>query len=241
MALLGGTALARPGLEYRDRGNRHEGVRRGPPVSGYAIELLSSRAIHQEPPPSDKIPPVYRVQFFLAKDASVYVVVREVENKHSYWLDRVKRPTWAKGFDNVFEWATRDVIAQLPGSPLSLYDLGVVVRVGYESPSDLERVAPAILYYSAPPASITGYEFVFKTNATARLDFSVEKSDGTAAKPAPDPRTVAKWSYGIPLRVTWDATKAEAGEYRLKAIGRVLENNQVFGKEIQFFHQPKVR
>ena len=181
------------------------------------------------------------MRFFLEKPAPAYVVVREVENKHSYWLDKVRPPTpWGPGFANAFEWSTRDVIGQLPG--LKLYDLGVTVRVGNEMPSDLETVAPVVLYHSVLPGAISGYEFAFKTNATARLEFSVERGDGTAVTPAPKPRIVQRWPYGVPLQVTWDASKAGAGEYRLKVQGRVLENNQTFGKEDSgSLHQPSVR
>jgi hypothetical protein len=238
-AFLCGTAHAGSSLEYRSRGNRFEGIR-ALPVSGYTIELLSARAIYQEPAAAGKTPAVYRMRFFLGQPASPYVVVREVDNRYSYWLDKVEpRTPWRPGFDNVFEWPTQDVIGQLTG--LGLYDLGVIVRVGNESPSDLETVAPVILYYSVPPGSITGYEFVFKTNVTARLEFSVERSDGTPVRSAPEPRVVRSWSYGTPLRVRWNAAAAEKGEYRLKVQGRVLENNQTFGKEIRFYHQPKVR
>jgi hypothetical protein len=238
-AFLCSAALAQSSLEYRNRGNRFEGVR-ALPVSGYTIELLSAQAIYREPLPAGTMPALYRMRFYLVEPASPYVVVREVDNRHSYWLDQVKpRAPWRPGFDNVFEWPTQDVIGQLNG--LNLYDLGVTVRVGNESPSDLETVAPVILYYSVPPGSIDGYEFVFKTNVTARLEFDVERSDGSPVKHAPEPRVVRSWSYGTPLRVRWKAATADAGEYRLKVQGRVLENNQTFGKEIRFYHQPKVR
>ena len=238
-AVLSGSALAQSNLDYRNRGNRFEGVR-PLPVSGYTIELLSFRATYDEPLPAGSTPPLYRMRFFLEKPAPAYVVVREVENKHSYWLDKVRPPTpWGPGFANAFEWSTRDVIDQLPG--LKLYDLGVTVRVANEMPSDVETVAPVILYHSVLPGAISGYEFALKTNATARLEFSVERSDGTAVTPTPTPRIVPRWSYGVPLQVIWDASRAAAGEYRLKVTGRVLENNDKFGKEIRFFHQPNVR
>lgn len=238
--VLAGAAFGQSNVEYRNRGDRFEGVR-SLPVSGYTIELLSFQAIYKElPPPPDKTPPFYRMRFFLDRPAAAYVVVREVDNRHSYWLDNVKPTTpWRPGFGNVFEWPTAEVIRQLPG--LELDELGVTVRVGYEHPSDLETVAPAILYSSVPPRTVSAYEFAFKTNVTARLAFSIERSDGSPVKPGPEPRVLKKWSYGVPLRVTWNATGAQAGAYRLMVEGRVLENNQKFGKEIRFFHQPTVQ
>lgn len=238
-ALLCGAALAQSSLEYRNRGNRFEGVR-ALPVSGYTIELLSFRAAYDEPLPAERHPARYRMRFFLEKPVPAYVTVREVKNTHCYWLDNVRPPKpWGPGFANYFEWSTRDVIDQLPG--LKLYDLGVTVRVGNANPSDVERIAPVILYHSTLPGTVSGYELAFKTNATARLEFSVERADGSPVVPAPKPTIVQKWSYGEPLLVSWDASKAGAGEYRLQVRGRVLENNQTFGKEIRFFHQPNVR
>jgi len=237
VVVFGTTAFAQPSTEYRSRGNRWEGVR-DLPVSGYTIELLSFRAIHREGPQVDKTSQVYRLRFFLDRQVPVYVVVREVDNKRSYWLDQVRPATpWRPGFENMFEWPSKDVIRQLN---LSLDDLGVTVRLEHEHPSDLESVAPALLYSSIPPGSISGYEFAVKTNVAARLEFSIEGGDGRPVLPAPAPRVVGNWSYGVPLRVTWDASMAQAGEYRLTIQGRVLENNQKFRKVVRFFHQPRV-
>jgi hypothetical protein len=231
------TAFAQSSTEYRSRGNRWEGVR-DLPVSGYTIELLSFRASHRE----DLQPAtaqVYRLRFFLNRPVPAYVVVREVDNRHSYWLDQVMPATpWKPGFENLFEWPNKEVIRQLN---LNLDDLGVIVRLESEYPSDLETVAPALLYSSAPPGSISSYDFFFKTNVTARLEFSIEDSDGRPVVPAPAPRVVKNWPYSVPLRVTWDAAKAQAGEYRLTVQGRVLENNEKFEKVVRFFHQPRVR
>ncbi len=235
--LAAGPALSQPRVDYRDRGDRFEGVRRFP-VSGYTIELLAAQATYKEPLPAGTTPAIYRLRFFLERPAPAHVVVREVDNRHSYWLDKLQPATpWRAGFANQFAWPTSDVIGKLPG--LGLYDLGVVVRLGSESPSDLETVAPAVLYHSALPAAIAGYEFAFKTNATARLELSVERSDGTPVEPPPEPRVLRSWPFGAPLRVTWDASHARAGEYRLRVSGRALQNNQPFRKEVRFFHQPK--
>jgi hypothetical protein len=237
VVVFGTTAFAQPSTEYRSRGNRWEGVR-DLPVSGYTIELLSLRAIHREGPQVDKTPQVYRLRFFLDRPMPVYVVVREVDNKRSYWLDQVRPASpWRPGFENMFEWPSKDVIRQLNLSP---DDLGVTVRLEHEHPSDLETVAPALLYSSTPPGSISGYEFAFKTNVTARLEFSIEGGDGRPVSSSPMPGVVGNWPYGVPLRVTWDAATAQAGEYRLTVQGRVLENNEKFRKIVRFFHQPRV-
>ena len=239
LALLCEAALAQSSVEYRNRGNRNEGVR-SLPVSGYTIELLSFRVLYEEPLALGGLPSQYRVRFSLDKQAPAYLVVREIDNKHSYWLDNVKpKAPWTSGFNNEFAWPTADVISHI--SDLKLYDLGVTVRVGNSTPAAIERVAPAILYHSITPASIAGYEFAFKTNVTAGLEFRIEKSDGIAPKAAAVPRALRKWSYGVPFRVKWDASNADPGKYQLKVVGRVLENNETFTQDVEFMHQPKVR
>ncbi len=228
------------GTEYGSRGNRNEGVREFP-VSGYTIELLSARAVGVGVESPTTTPESVRMLFYLERAEPTFVVVREVDNKYSYWLDQVKPSApWRPGFDNMFEWPTADVIGKLPG--LKIDDLGLTVRVGSENPSDLEIVAPGFLCLSQCPKTIRSYEFAFKTNATARLEFSIERSDHRhSAQLELEPQILPAWSYGIPVRVTWNAANAEAGEYRLKVAGRVLENNKRFGKEVRFFHQPTVK
>jgi hypothetical protein len=239
LALFSDFALAQRSLEYGPRGNRWEGVR-ALPVSGYAIELLSFRVRYEEPVPSGRIPGHYRVRFPLDRDAPAYLVIREIDNKHSYWLDHVNPETaWSPGFNNIFEWPTADVLAYI--SDVKLYDLGVIVRVSDPNPRSIERVAPAILYYSTSPTSVSGYEFAFKSNATVSLQFTIESGDGRLAKSQPVPPTLRKWSYDVPFSVKWDASNAPPGKYRLKVNARVLENNDKLVQEVEFVHQPKIR
>jgi hypothetical protein len=239
LGFLYDATLAQSSLEYRNRGNRYEGVR-ALPVSGYTIELLSFRALYEEPGGAGGLPPQYRVRFFLEKEAPAYLVVREIDDKESYWLDNVKPKTsWASGFNNLFEWPTADVLAHIPA--LKLYDLGVIVRVADPNPTSKDRVAPAILYHSQYPTSVSGYKFVFKTNATVGFEFMIEESDGRVPKSQPEPRVVRTWQYKAPLSVKWDASTARPGRYRLKVIARVLENNDKLTQEVEFVHQPNVR
>jgi len=230
-------------LEYQNRGDYYEGVR-ATPAAGLTIELLSAKAIHNEPASTETLPPRYRLRFYLKKDTlPVSVVVQDVAGKTGYVLDKVKpaRP-WGTGFDNVFEWSTHDVIAHIPGLE-DLNRLGVVVRLGRATPSGHEEIAPALLYYrSDPPASITSYEFAFKTTTTARLAINVERTDGAEVAVQPTPKAVPQWLGGdIPLRVTWDAANAAPGEYRLVVRGQSLQNAERFEERVTFYHEPILR
>src|SRR5262249_55674453 len=159
-------------------------------------------------------------------------VVREIDNKESYWLDQVKPKTsWTAGFNNIFEWPTADVLAYIPA--LKLYDLGIIVRVADPNPTSKDKIASAILYHSRPPMSVSGYKFVFKTNATVGFEFAIEDKDGTVPKSQPEPRVVRTWPYNVPLPVKWAASTARPGKYLLKVIARVLENNEKLTQEVE--------
>lgn len=231
-------SLAQAGIEYRQRGNRAEGVR-ALPVSGYLIELVSFRARYDEQSTPAPLSP-YRLRFFLDRDAPAYVVVREQENRYSYWLDKVRPASpWRTGFGNVFEWSSQEVLAQL--SELRPDQLGVTVRLGGDSPSSVERVAPAILYRTTAPTAITAYEVTFVSNVSIRFTASVEREDGAAAIGAVEPPSLRSWPPGLPLRLSWDASLAAAGRYRLRLRAQSRENLERFDQVVEFFHQPQVR
>ena len=237
-ALCASACSAQADIEYRARGNRAEGVR-NLPVSGYSLELLSFRALPLEAA-QGSLPAQYHIRFFLDRDRPAHLVVREVENRYSYWLDKV-RPTkpWRAGFDNIFDWSTREVLAQLPELPVDR--LAVTVRLDTETPSSVERVAPAIVYHTAAPKAVTAYEVVFVANARLRVDASVERIDGSAAPGQMERGTLASWPAGVPFTLRWDAMSAPAGSYRLRLRAQVRENLERFDQLVEFHHQPVVR
>src|SRR5271165_3122518 len=78
-------------LEYQNRGDYYEGVR-ATPAAGLIIELLSAKAIHNEPASTETLPPKYRLRFYLLKNdiRPVSVVVQDVGGQTGYVLDKVK-------------------------------------------------------------------------------------------------------------------------------------------------------
>jgi hypothetical protein len=102
------SALGEMHLQYRNRGNRYEGVR-PKPVSGYDIELISARVGYKEA--GKQMPERLKVQVYLAQPSQVHLTVRELDYKYYYWMDKVQpAKPWQPGFDNVFDWPTREVI-----------------------------------------------------------------------------------------------------------------------------------
>ena len=227
-------ALAETQLKYRDRGDRYEGIKEKP-ISGYDIELISARVDYKEE--VMQMPDRLKVSFYLERPTKVYLIVRELDYKHHYWLDKVQPPKpWRLGFSNVFEWSTRDVIKQLDA--LQIYDLGVVARLEKPEPSKVERVAPVILYHSQLPALINAYLFTFKTSNDARLTCSIYKegeSEPLFTQVHPRQRS------GRPFTVRWHTSTAVEGFHRLVVSGYFLDTNNPITQTVSFYYQPVVK
>ena len=104
-------------MEYRDRGDRYEGVKQRP-VSGYDIEVISVLIDHKET--ATQLPDWFKLKFFLEQSYDVYITVRELDYKYYYWMDKVRPPKpWQQGFSNDFSWPTREVIKQLGNVKIS--------------------------------------------------------------------------------------------------------------------------
>lgn len=228
------STLAEMHLQYRSRGNRFEGIR-PKPVSGFDIELLSARVDYKEE--GMQIPERFKVKVYLEWPSEVHLTVRELDYKYYYWMDKVQpAKPWQPGFDNVFDWPTREVIQQL--GKINMYDLGVVARLGNTNPSIVERVAPAIFYHSQLPANVEGYVFTFKTNGHTRLTCEVYEQEGV--KPV-FTHNIHRQPGGSAFTVRWDSSQAAEGGYRLVVRGFFLEDNRRINQTVSFYHQPAVK
>jgi len=221
-------------LQYQNRGNRYEGIK-PKPVSGYDIELISARVDYKEE--AKQLPAQFKVQFYLERLSKVYLTARELDYKYYYWMDKVQSAQlWRPGFDNTFDWPTREVIQQL--GQITMYELGVVARLDKPEPSQSERVAPVIFYYSHLPTVIIGYLFTFKTGGDARLTATVYK-DGES-----EPlftQILQRQRGGRPFTVRWDSSQAGHGVYTLVLRGYFLNTNSPIDQTVTFYHQPDVR
>jgi hypothetical protein len=228
-------AYAQTGIEYQDRGDRYEGVRPRP-VSNYDIELISARADYEEPAAS--LPPTLKVRFFLPDAQQVNIVVRELEFRQYYWLDRAQpRQPWRRGFDNEFAWPSDAVLGRLP-QQVSLSDLGVVARLGGLEPSADERVAPAILYHTRPPRTVTAYLLVFKTASDARLVYRIFRDGESTPLVIGEP---LRPRAGRPFLIHWDAARAGRGIYRVVLEGFTLDANRALQQTVRFAHEPQAQ
>jgi len=222
-------------LDYQNRGAHYEGVR-PKPVSGYDIEVISVLADYLEP--ATQLPHQLRVGFYLQSQTPVHLTVREQDYRLYYWLDKVKPAKgWRAKSVNEYTWPTAPVLRQLD-QKLNLYELGVLIRLGRETPAENEEIAPAILYHEQPPDKIGGYLFTMKTNGDARLSCKVFRGREQTELMTQAFRRIPG---GRPFTVRWDAERAPEGQYALVCNGYFLDTNQPLRQTVRFFHRSTVR
>lgn len=232
LLFLGLTTLGMAGdtLSYRDRGNRHEGTK-PKPIGGYEVELLGAVV---EPVPGADFPDKAVLSFFLERDETVHVLIRERDPKEYYRLDQVKPASpWRPGAANTFTWPSGDVLRPLGLRPS---DLLVLARLGFDKPRFRERVAPVLLGPAAGGRRISGYRFTFRLQSTAKIRHAVYEP-GSAAPIQP----VAPYSRrpaDTPFEIFWSAEGRAEGTYRLVLQGYFTADNQPLQQEVELFHSP---
>ena len=220
-------------LKYQDRGDRHEGIDKGFPVSD-RVELISATIDHNEP--LSQIPDQYKLKFFLSQKVPVFVRVREIDNKYNYWLDKLQpRNGWQQGFNNEFQWPTQEVIKR---KQIRLDDLGAVAQLDTADSSLDMKVAPVILFSSQLPNRISEYSFTFKVGRKADVTCSFSKDSGTSP-------SLATQSFLVigqrPRTVSWRAVNANEGWYRLSISVIYKNNSQKVDQIVRFYHRATIR
>jgi hypothetical protein len=217
-----------PTLQYQKRGDRYEGLKTKP-VSGYDIELLSALVDYRESSPT--WPQTLHLKFYLPAAERVFVTVRQPRPKTQYyWLDKIVRPTpWHPKAFNEYTWPTEPVLKRLTSETPD--DLGAVVRLRQEDPSRRETVAPAALFHTQAPKTVSGYRFTFKTNGTAYVTGKIYRGDKEIYR-----RPQNREKAGSPFTLSWDSKGQPEGEYRLELSG-YFDNNIELAKEVIFYHR----
>ncbi len=126
-------------LKYQNRGNYHEGLRSIPVNAKHGIELLNLQIRSN----NTEIPEYPKIRFFHPKGyEKVYLNIRDISGLSYYWLDKVKKE-WISDSINDFSWPSSEVLKKLE-NPISLEDIGIVVRLGKEGKNPEEIIAPAM-------------------------------------------------------------------------------------------------
>lgn len=223
-------------LAYRDRGDRHEGVRLKP-ITGEDLELLAVIA-EGELGGSDlgTAEDQVSVRFFLPRHDTVFLTVREPEPpRYFYWLDQVEpREPWRPSTTNTYSWSRSEVLDPLGLEPGTLVPL---VRLGEREAGAREQVAPAWLGRDSGSLRVASYRFLFKTNAAARLEGHIVDPEGHQLSITSSCGERFRPAATCTLRWIPDADQA-AGHYRLSLRGHFLADNTPLVRQVEFFHTP---
>jgi hypothetical protein len=231
-ALVTTAASAADPRAYGPRGDCSEGIRIKP-IAGRDIELISALA-DTAAGPVQGMPRRLRLWFFLPAGESPRINVRELDNRHFYWLDRVRRP-WNTGAINVFDWPTIRVIRQIRG--LVPRHLGALVRLGADGSGARERVAPAVLSGTNGLEPIVGYRFTFKTGGPAHMVcrlFPLPSSEGTPLWEKAFPRV----DGGRAFTCRVPADRVGRGPHRLVLSGYSLRDSAPIRQLVDFAPWP---
>lgn len=222
------------GLSYQPRGDRWEGLKPSPVSNVHDVELISACADYFED--SNAIPDNLKIRFFLPSPKKVFVTVRELDNRHFYWMDNINPAVpWKQGFSNIFQWPTSTVISHLQG--LKMYDLGIVARFSEKMESS-EEVAPAIYYYLNPPTKINAYRMYFKTSADVsqlKVEVYDQQNKTVLSSTLPDQFS------GRPFSFKADLANQKEGNYKLVLTGVFPETNHWINQSVLFYHRALVK
>lgn len=229
-------------LRYKSRAKpaRYEGVIPNP-VSGYDVELLSAR-VFDAAQRLDVLPETLQVRLATraALAGKVDLVVRELENKSYYRLDKVSHD-WSKG---AFGWSSGEVLSGLGG--LTMADLGVVAWFDPQQSGEARAasrsdwVIPVVFFGPSEPQKITGYLFAFKLAAPATVNCEIVQVLGDAKKLALHQEEFKNRPGQLPLTFVWTDAKAPAGDYRLIVSGTFANGKRVSPYVVNFKHEPNL-
>jgi hypothetical protein len=216
---------------YKDLGNRYEGVIDRPQAK-LDYELLGFFAYREPYDLKDDVD--LRVRFFLPGRDRIFLTGREIRIDKQYLMrPKPEKLNLKPGHWSEFSgWPTRDVIRPL-GLPWT--NLGVIVRRGADGEA-AGTLAPALLYHSQPPRTITEYELLLTcSRKLERLEYEVSNESGSVHR---EYRQDHSFERGSILHIQFETKDLPQGPLRLRISGPYAnEVNQGLFAEYDFYHR----
>lgn len=211
---LSTVAICQPDDEWKkqnDRGNRYEG-RVSLEIGAPPIELIGFYGFREkfETGTNESL----RVRFYLHDTLQVYLCAQEIERKEFYWME-AKPQKWQIGWNEFGPWPSGEVISKLN---LPANNIGVLVRS--EKVYGSGPVSPAILYYSAPPQTITEYTAYFrpgKALASGRYELYRDCKESDLIKKG----RIGRQSAGVPFVIRFALPEEWEGLVKLRVTVKV--------------------
>jgi hypothetical protein len=221
--------------KYQERRGYHEGTRTelstGPGPA--TLDLIAALIDYAEP--YQTLPSKFKAWFYLPASERPSLSVRELTPRYFYQLGDVDSIA-SKGPGTVtFEWPTDIVVRHLnySGKPLSLADLGAVVRLGYKTPRKVETISPVALFHSRLPSAPRSYRFVLLPGDESRLEFQVYDKE---KRPATQKEIFDRTLWKRPETFYWSPGPAPSGWYQLRVTGWRLRDNASLASIVDFYH-----
>lgn len=235
-----------PDDSYKNRGDRCEGRKGSSQNAGNtppAFELVSARVEYNDELLTSQ-PEKMKVAFYSSQESTpYYLVVREIKLKYSYWMTRTSE--CKAGFANIFEWLTQPFLAKW--GDLTMYELGVVVRLNYPKPGEEVIVAPAIFYHKNPAKNAGKYGFYFMSRDRGKVRYQVYRVNKKEVKIFPKEKrrgeeTVETVEIRINtiLTIPVDLSLYKSGDFRLKGEVSYYNDKPPLPLNIKFHHESSV-
>jgi hypothetical protein len=212
-----------------DRGNRYEGlinIKTGNPE----LEVLSFTGMREA---FGKADVSLKVKFFHHAQDRLSIIAQEIKTQRQYYM-KAKQESWQTGAWNEFgPWPTRDVINR---EEIGSDNLGVLISDGGN------RLVPALVYYSAAPATVGVYRMHLRANA--HLKYATLSLYGNQGKGRPNPRkwVLAKQLANMPFYIDLVVRGYGEGPMRLVIEPHPMkEGDKLSTQEYLFYHKPEVR
>jgi len=218
-------------LEYQERGDRWEGIKRSPISASTGLELISALAYSEKE--KNLSAKQLKLKFYVQHSSEIDIVIQELNPEVFYWMDKVREGAMWKNGLNEYQWSN-DVIQSLK---LRLSDLGVIARFkkADNDNKNPEQIIPVLFYHSKPPSVIKRYLFTFKANESAKLlKYSIYK-DGGNAPVISEP--LLQSTTDEPFVVSWDCSKADEGLYELIVTGSFKKDDVPIHYPLKFYHK----
>lgn len=207
LSSLPAKALPQPQLDFKDRGNRNEGVKRFN-VSVYDLELLSFIGYLENVGVGKKVD--LKIKFFMNEDTSLFITAKELMPQKSY-LMKPSRTRWPKGWQEFSSWPTGQVLNPLG---INISQLGILGRLKNDNPGSGE-VAPLIIYHSKPISQIKTYTLYLRPKENlSKVQYSLYRVGSQV--PIIKKITLHNIYYGgMAFPIVVDLSNQQTGYYKL--------------------------
>jgi hypothetical protein len=234
--LLSQSALgqAQTKLEYRDRGDRMEGIRNLWETGGATIDFLGAYIDGVDFCAIDSVKWV-QLKFYLEDSAQLNIVVSDLTNKNYWMIPHQKR--WNQNW-NAFTWAADEVLQKMS---IQLHEL---VPKATKTGSSCQAV-PVLLIREGGQPQRQKYAFVFESSGQAviNVNWLRKAENGFSKLESYQINEPAKTPFVVDREFKTSGAPDKEGIYRLQLVGKVNKYDSIVrvNWECDFYYQSLIK